>query len=324
MREITYTAALREALTEEMQADESVFLIGEDIADFGGVFGVTRGLLEKFGRSRVRQTPISEGAIVGAAVGAAMTGLRPVAEIMYVDFVNFAMDQIVNQAAKVRYMSGGTVKAPLVLRAQQGCGTCESAQHSQQLEAWFVHTPGLRVAIPSDVYDAKGLLKTAIRDDNPVVFLEHRLLYALRQEVPDGSWTVPFGQAAVKRKGKDITVVATSFCVHKALKAAGKLSNEIDIEVIDPRTLVPLDIDTIAISVKKTGRLLVVHESVTECGIGAEIVRQVVKRCFKSLKSPPRVLGGANVPMPFSKVLEERAVPQEKDVIETIETMLKE
>lgn len=322
MRDITYTAALREALFEEMEIDESIFLIGEDIADFGGVFGVTKNLLQKFGRKRVCQTPISEGAIIGAAVGAAMTGLRPVAELMYVDFIQFAMDQTVNQAAKLRYMSGGTVKVPVVIRAQQGCGTCEAAQHSQQLEAWFVHTPGLKVVIPSNPYDAKGLLKTAIRDDNPVIFLEHRLLYSAKQQVPEGTWTIPFGQAEVKKSGKDITVVATSLCVHKALEVAK--DNHFDIEVIDPRTLVPLDIDTIAESVVKTGRLLVVHESITQCGVGAEIIRLITEQYFKAFKTAPKVLGGAYVPMPFAKVLEENAVPQKRDIIETINNMMKE
>lgn len=324
MREITYTVALREALTEEMELDESVFLIGEDIADFGGVFGVTKGMLDKFGRRRICQTPVSEGAIVGTAVGAALTGLRPVAEIMYVDFITFAMDQVINQAAKLRYMSGGAVQIPLVIRAQQGSGTCEAAQHSQSLEAWFMHTPGLKVAMPSTVYDAKGLLKTAIRDNNPVIFLEHRLLYANRQEVPDNTWTVPFGQAAVRRDGKDITVVATLKMVQETMSAAEQLSPQIDIEIIDPRTLVPLDIDTIVRSIEKTGRLLVVHESVTQCGVGAEIVRQVVERCFKYLKSPPKVLGGQYIPMPFSKILEEKVVPQEADIIEAVQNMLSE
>ncbi|HBG25815.1 MAG: pyruvate dehydrogenase [Lentisphaerae bacterium GWF2_38_69] len=322
MRDITYTAALREALFEEMEIDESVFLIGEDIADFGGVFGVTKNLLQKFGRKRVCQTPISEGAIIGAAVGAAMTGLRPVAELMYVDFILFAMDQTVNQAAKLRYMSGGTVKVPVVIRAQQGCGTCEAAQHSQQLEAWFMHTPGLKVVIPSNPYDAKGLLKTAIRDDNPVIFLEHRMLYSARQQVPDDTWTIPFGRAEIKKSGKDITVVATSLCVHKALEVAK--DNHFDIEVIDPRTLVPLDIDTIAESVVKTGRLLVVHESIAQCGVGAEIIRLITEQYFKAFKTAPKVLGGAYVPMPFAKVLEENAVPQKRDIIETINNMMKE
>ena len=322
MRDITYTAALREALFEEMEIDESVFILGEDIADFGGVFGVTKNLLQKFGRKRVCQTPISEGAIIGAAVGAAMTGLRPVAELMYVDFIQFAMDQTVNQAAKLRYMSGGTVKVPVVIRAQQGCGTCEAAQHSQQLEAWFVHTPGLKVVIPSNPYDAKGLLKTAIRDDNPVIFLEHRMLYSARQQVPDDTWTIPFGRAEIKKSGKDITVVATSLCVHKALEVAK--DNHFDIEVIDPRTLVPLDIDTIAESVVETGRLLVVHESIAQCGVGAEIIRLITEQYFKAFKTAPKVLGGAYVPMPFAKVLEENAVPQKRDIIETINNMMKE
>ncbi len=322
MRELTYLDALNEALREEMERDENVFLIGEDIGSFGGVFGVEKGLWEKFGEKRVRQTPISEDAIVGTAVGAAMTGLRPVAEIMYIDFITCCMDQVVNQAAKLRYMSGGNLKMPLVIRAQGGSGTAEAAQHSQSLEAWFVHTPGLKVVMPATVYDAKGLLKTAIRDDNPVIFLEHRLLYNMKDNVPEGEWTVPFGKAEVKQEGKDITIVATSLMIHKALEAAKELAGNISIEVIDPKTLVPLDIDTILESVKKTSRLLVVHEAPTIAGVGAEIVRQVVEKAFDYLDGAPRVLGGKSIPMPFAPTLEKACTPQKEDIIKFVKEMV--
>lgn len=322
MRELTYLGALNEALREEMERDENVFLIGEDIGPFGGVFGVEKGLWEKFGEKRVRQTPISEDAIVGTAVGAAMTGLRPVAEIMYIDFVTCCMDQVTNQAAKLRYMSGGRIKMPLVIRAQGGSGTAEAAQHSQSLEAWFVHTPGLKVVMPATVYDAKGLLKTAIRDDNPVIFLEHRMLYNIKDNVPEGEWTVPFGKAEVKHEGKDITIVATSLMVHKALEAAKELAGSISIEVIDPRTLVPLDIDTILKSVKKTSKLLVVHEAPTIAGVGAEIVRQVVENAFDYLDGAPRVLGGRSIPMPYAPILEKACTPQKEDIVKLIKEMM--
>ena len=322
MRELTYLDALNEALREEMERDENVFLIGEDIGPFGGVFGVEKGLWEKFGEKRVRQTPISEDAIVGTAVGAAMTGLRPVAEIMYIDFITCCMDQVVNQAAKLRYMSGGRLKMPLVIRAQGGGGTAEAAQHSQSLEAWFMHTPGLKVVMPSTVYDAKGLLKTAIRDDNPVIFLEHRLLYNIKDNVPEGEWTVPFGKAEVKQEGKDITVVATSLMVHKALEAAKELVDSISIEVIDPRTLVPLDTNTILESVKKTSKLLVIHEAPTIAGVGAEIVRQVVEGAFDYLDGAPRVLGGRSIPMPYAPALEKACIPQKEDIVKFIKEMI--
>ena len=322
MRELTYLDALNEALREEMERDENVFLIGEDIGPFGGVFGVEKGLWEKFGEKRVRQTPISEDAIVGTAVGAAMTGLRPVAEIMYIDFITCCMDQIVDQAAKLRYRSGGRLKMPLVIRAQGGGGTAEAAQHSQSLEAWFMHTPGLKVVMPSTVYDAKGLLKTAIRDDNPVIFLEHRLLYNIKDNVPEGEWTVPFGKAEVKQEGKDITVVATSLMVHKALEAAKELVDSISIEVIDPRTLVPLDTNTILESVKKTSKLLVIHEAPTIAGVGAEIVRQVVEGAFDYLDGAPRVLGGRSIPMPYAPALEKACIPQKEDIVKFIKEMI--
>ena len=259
-----------------MERDETILLIGEDI----GIYGVTEGLLGRFGERRVKQTPISESAIVGAAVGAAITGLRPVAEIMYIDFITTAMDQIVNQSAKLSFMSGGQVRLPLVIRTPGGAGTREAAQHSQSLEAWFIHTPGLKVVMPSTAYDAKGLLKSAIRDSYPVIFIEHKLLYSQKESVPEGEWLVPLARADIKRKGDDITVVATSFMVHEALEAAEILSREMSVEVIDPRTLVPLDIETIIDSVRKTGRLLVIHEACTRGGIGAEIVREVTERTF--------------------------------------------
>ncbi|MBC7189325.1 alpha-ketoacid dehydrogenase subunit beta, partial [Candidatus Aerophobetes bacterium] len=255
MREITYREAIREALREEMRRDENVFLIGEDIAEFGGSYKVTLGLVEEFGKERVRNTPISESAIIGAAVGAAILGMRPVAEIMYIDFTTLAMDQIVNQAAKIKYMTGGQVKVPLVIRTQGGGGRSAAAHHSQSLEAWFFHVPGLKVVMPSTPYDAKGLLKAAIRDDNPVIYIEHKLLYAEKGFVPEEDYIIPLGKAEVKREGSDISIVATSLMVKKALLAAEELDRErISCEVIDPRTLYPLDKDTIFSSVKKTGR----------------------------------------------------------------------
>lgn len=321
MRTITYVEALNEAIIEEMEKDDRVFVIGEDVVS--GVFGVTKGLINKFGEKRVRNTPISESAIIGASVGASMTGLIPVAEMMYLDFITCAMDQVVNQAAKLSFMSGGQFKLPLVIRAQFGTGTREAAHHSQCLESWFVHTPGLKVVMPSSAYDAKGLLKTAIRSDSPVIFLEHRFLYSKKEEVPNGEWLVPFGEANIRKVGKDITVVATSYILHKVLEVADEISKEIDVEVIDPRTLVPLDIDTIINSVKKTKRILIVHEAVTRGGVGAEIIRQVVEKGFDYLDAPPKVLGGLEVPMPYSPILEDFCIPQKEDIIRIIKEMVK-
>jgi len=318
MRKIKFKTALNEALAEEMRQDERIVLIGEDIGLHGGVFGATQGLVEEFGPQRVRQTPISESAIVGTAVGGAMTGLRPVVEIMYIDFTTVAMDQIVNQAAKLTFMSGGKIRLQMVIRTQGGTGTGEAAQHSQSLEAWFAHVPGLKIVMPSTPYDAKGLLKSAIRDDNPVMFIEHKLLYSMIGEVPEEEYTLPFGSADVKRSGKDITVVATSHMVHKVLKVADKMKDEVDIEVVDPRTLVPLDIETITSSVRKTGKLLVVQESCERAGMGSEIVRTVVETAFDNLDHPPKVLGGRNIPMPYSPPLEQASIPQEKDIENTI------
>lgn len=315
MREITYREAIREALREEMRRDPSVFLLGEDIAEFGGSYKVTQGLLEEFGHERVRNTPISEAAIVGTALGAALVGMRPVAEIMYVDFMGIAMDQLVNQMAKIRYMFGGKAKAPVVIRTQQGTGRSSAAQHAQSLEAWFVHTPGLKVVQPSTPYDAKGLMKASIRDDNPVIFLEHKLLYAEKGPVPEEGYIVPLGKADVKRSGKDVTVVATSRMLLRALNAAKDLAQEgIDVEVIDPRTLSPLDEDTILESVQKTGKLVVVHEAVRRCGFGAEIAATVAEKAFDYLDAPVKRVTALDTPMPFNPKLEAFVTPDEDKI----------
>ena len=323
MRKIKYIDAVNEALLEEMERDERVFIIGEDVGPLGGGFGAIKGLLEKFGPQRVRQAPISESGFTGLGVGAAITGLRPIVEIMYIDFITCAMDQVINQAAKLSFMSGDQIKVPLVIRAPYGIGTREAAQHSQSLEAWFVHTPGLKVIMPSTAYDAKGLLKTSIRDDEPVIFIENRMLYFKNEEVPDGEWLIPLGEADIKLEGKDITVVAISNMVPKALDAAQELSKEISCEVIDPRTLVPLDIEKIVNSLKKTGKLLILHEAPVRGGVGGEILRQVLEIGFNHLKVPPKVLGGLNTPIPFSSVLEDVCVPQKEDIVRVIKEMVK-
>jgi pyruvate dehydrogenase E1 component beta subunit len=317
-RVITYAEALNEALREEMRRDPAVFVMGEDVAVWGGggVFGVTKGLVEEFGPERVRDTPISEEAIAAVAIGAAATGSRPVAEIMYVDFIGLAMEPIVNQAAKLRYMFGGKAKVPLVVRAQEGAGRGNAAQHSQSLEAWFCHIPGLKVVTPSTPADAKGLLKTAIRDDNPVIFLEHKVLYFSKGAVPSGEVTIPFGVADIKRTGSDVTVVGVHTMVGKALQAAEQLAAEgIELEVIDPRTLVPLDEETIVESVKKTGRLIVTHEAYTRAGYGGEIISRVVDSAFDYLDAPPIRVCAKDVPVPYSAPLESAALPQVEDLV---------
>jgi len=318
MRRITYADALNEAMYEEMARDERVFVIGEDVDIHGGVFNLTRRLVEDFGAKRCVGTPISEEGFVGMCVGAAAAGLRPIVEIMYMDFIMLAMDQLVNQMAKMRYMSGGQVRMAVTVRAQSGHGTAEAAQHSQSLEAWFVHTPGFKVCMPATVYDAKGLLKSAIRDDNPVLVIENRVLFYEEEEVPDGEWIVPLGVADVAREGTDVTVIATAYARRKALAAAKLLEDEISVEVIDPRTLVPLDMDTILKSVKKTGRVVVVHESPTRGGIGAEIVRRIVAEGFDYLDAPPIVHAGADLPIPFSPPLERACLPQPETIADTI------
>jgi len=310
MKEITYAQAINEALREEMARDPSIFLMGEDIGVYGGIFKVTQGLLEEFGEDRVRDTPISEAAIVGAGVGAALTGMRPVVELMFMDFATIAMDQIVNQAAKLRYMSGGQASVPLVIRTAAGAGRASAAQHSQSLEAWFVHVPGIKVVMPSTPYDAKGLLKTCLRGSDPVLFIEHKFLYREKGPVPDEDYQIPLGVADVKRPGRHATVVATSLMVKKSLEAAEQLAAEgIEVEVVDPRTLKPLDIDTIAASVRKTGRLLVVHEACKTGGVAGEIIASVLEECFDYLDAPPARVCGEDVPIPFAPELEQRAVP---------------
>jgi pyruvate dehydrogenase E1 component beta subunit len=314
--------AICEAFDEELARDDRVCLFGQDVGEFGGVFGTSALLQKKHGRRRVFDTPLSEAAILGTAVGAAMTGLRPIAEIMYVDFITVGMDPLVNQAAKLRYMSGGQVTMPLVVFTQCGAGTSEAAQHSQCLEAWFAHVPGLKVVMPATVADAKGLLKSAIRDDDPVVYIWHKFLYDLKEEVPDGDWIVPLGKAAVRHAGTDLTIVATSLMVHRALAAARALAGEVSVELIDLRTIVPMDVETVLTSVAKTGRLLVVHEANARFGIGAEVVRRVAQEAFDSLQCAPVVLGGAAVPMPFAHVLESVCMPQEEDIIAAARRML--
>ncbi|NPV69339.1 MAG: alpha-ketoacid dehydrogenase subunit beta [Firmicutes bacterium] len=312
---MTYAEAVRDALREEMRRDPSVFVLGEDVARFGGCFGVTGNLWTEFGEDRVRDTPISETAIIGTAVGAAATGMRPVAEIMFCDFLTVCMDQLVNQAAKMRYMFGGKARLPIVVRSPIGGGICAAAQHSQSLEAWFAHIPGLKVAMPSNPADAKGLLISAIRDDNPVMFFEHKVLYSSKGPVPEGSYTIPLGKACVKREGSDVTVVATSIMVNHAVAAAADLEKDgISVEVVDPRTLVPLDEDTILASVRKTGRVAIAHEAVARCGFGAEVAAIIAEKAAGSLKAPIIRVGAKAVPVPFSPVLEQFVLPGKADI----------
>ena len=324
MREISYAEAIREALRQEMQRDASVFLLGEDIGVYGGAFGVTQGLLDEFGPERVRDTPISEAVIAGAAAGAALTGMRPVSEIMFMDFTSLAMEQLVNQAAKTRYMFGGKAKVPMVLRTPAGSGTGAAAQHSQSLEAWFVHVPGLKVVMPSTPYDAKGLLVSAIRDDNPVIFVEQKLLYRIKGPVPEELYTVPLGVADVKRQGRDLTIVATGVMASRSLAAAEKLAQEgIEAEVVDPRTLKPYDEETITESVIRTGRILIVNEGYRLCGFAAEIAAMIGEGpAFMYLNAPIRRLTGMDVPIPYNRTLEYHAVPQEENIIATARELM--
>ncbi len=318
MRELTYAEALREALRQTMSADPAVFMIGEDIGVYGGAFGVSAGLLDEFGEERIIDTPISEAGIAGACIGAALTGMRPVGEIQFMDFVTLSMEQLVLQAAKIRFMFGGKAKVPMVLRMPGGSGTGAAAQHSESLENWFVHVPGLKVVMPSNPYDAKGLLRAAIYDDNPVIFVEHKLLYKTKGPVPEEPYTVPLGQSKVAREGRDVTIVATSIMVSRALQAADILAQEgIEAEIIDPRTLKPLDMTPIIESVKKTGRALVVHEAVKMGGFGGEVVSRIVEsEAFDYLEAPVRRLGGLDVPIPYNRTLEYHAVPQVENIVE--------
>jgi pyruvate dehydrogenase E1 component beta subunit len=310
MPEIRYVKAIADAIAEEMGRDERVILLGEDVGAPGGTFGATRGLFQQFGKERVRDTPISETAIVGAAVGAAANGLRPIVEIMFMDFIGTCWDQIVNQMAKMRYMFGGQVRLPLVLRTHTGAGLNAGPQHSGSLEAWAVHVPGLVVVMPSTPADMKGLLKAAIRDDNPVIVVENKTLYAMKGEVPAGDHLVPIGRAEVKRAGTDVTVVAVSRMVHEALKAAETLAKDgIGIEVLDPRTISPLDREALLASVAKTGRLVVAHEAWGPCGIGAEVAAVVAEHGFRSLKAPIRRVTPPFTPVPFSPPMEKFWLP---------------
>src|SRR6476646_2559173 len=316
MPELSYREAVRDALSTAMRQDDDVFIMGEDIAEMGGSMGVTAGMLDEFGKERVRNTPISEMALAGAAIGAAMQGMRPVAEIMYEDFLTLAAEQVVNQAAKLRYMSGGQLTVPVVFRTQGGAGWSPGAQHAQQLEAWFVHIPGLKVVFPSTPADVRGLLWSSIYDDNPVVFFEHRTLYPIKGEVPDELEPIPLGQARVHREGEDVTVIATGRLVHESLRAAEQ--EGISVEVGEPRTLLPLDEATLVESVKKTNRCVVAHEAVVRMGFGAEVAAIVQHQAFDYLDAPVERVGSKFAPIPFAPVMEQFVVPHAADVLEAV------
>ena len=319
MPELRYLEAVNQALLEEMERDERVFLFGEDVGLVGGTFRVTEGLMAEFGARRVRDTPISEAAIVGLAIGAAMVGMRPIAELMTMNFAIVAMDQIVNHASKIRYMFGGQVALPLVIRAPQGGGTQKASQHSHSIESWFVNTPGLRVVLPATPYDAKGLLKTAIRSEDPVLFIEHEMLYSTRGEVPEEEVLIPFGVAEVKRPGRDVTIIAWSKMLLEALQAAERLAEEgIEAEVIDPRTLAPLDFDTIVRSVSRTRRAVVVEEGWRNVGVGAEIAARLHESLFYELEAPVQRVAAADVPTPYAKNLERLALPHAGRIVEAV------
>ncbi len=337
MKKMYIAQALREAITEEMRRDETVFCIGEDIGTeggFGGAFTVTLDLWKEFGHERILDTPISEAGLTGVAVGAALMGMRPIADVQYTDFIFCAMDQLVNEAAKMRYMSGGKLKVPLVMRAPVGA-TTRGAQHAQSVESYFVHVPGLKVACPCTAYDAKGLLKTAIRDDNPVIFFEHKLLYGskgarkekggldVQGEVPEEEYLIPFGVADIKREGSDVTIVATLRMVYEAITAANQLEKEgINLEIIDPRTLVPLDKETIIKSVRKTNKLIIVHEDNLTGGWGAEVAALVADEAFDYLDAPIKRVCAPDTPVPFAPVMENFYIPNAEDIIKTIREIL--
>jgi len=324
VRELTMAEAVREALSEEMRRDPSVFIMGEDVAEAGTPFKVLSGMVEEFGKSRVIDTPISEPGFTGIGVGAAMTGLRPVVDIMFGDFLTLVMDQLVNQAAKVHYMSGGAWKVPMVLRTTLGASRRSAAQHSQSLQAWLSHVPGLKVVLPSTPYDAKGLLKTAIRDDNPVIFFEDKMMFRLKGPVPVEDYTIPFGVADIKREGQDITIVATSSMVQVALGAATLLEEiGISAEVVDPRTTWPLDEKTLIESAKKTSRAIVVDEGYEKYGVTAEIASVIATGAFYDLDAPVKRIGAMHVPIPFSPPLEDATIPTEKSVFEAARAMCK-
>ncbi len=320
MREITYAEAIREAMCEEMRRDENVIFLGEDIGIYGGAFGVSVGMFEEFGPRRVKDTPISEAAVAGVAVGAAATGLRPIAEIMFMDFVTLAMDQIVNQGAKMRYMFGGKAKVPMVIRFPAGSGTGAAAQHSQSLEAWLCHVPGLKVVAPSTPADAKGLLKAAIRDDNPVMFIEQKLLYRKKGFVPEEEYVTPLGKADIKREGKDVTIIVYGRMLDRVLAVAEEVAKEgTEIEVVDPMTLTPLDTETIVESVKKTGRAIVVHEACKTGGFGGEIASMIAEsEAFDFLDAPILRIAGLDTPVPYNPELEKAIVPSEEQIKQAV------
>jgi acetoin:2,6-dichlorophenolindophenol oxidoreductase subunit beta len=319
MPEVTYREAVRDALTHALRTDERVFLMGEDIAEMGGSMGVTQGLLDEFGPKRIRNTPISEMAIVGSGIGAAIQGMRPIVEIMYEDFLTLSMEQLVNQAAKHRTMSGGQVSVPLTIRTQGGAGWSPGAQHAQQVESWFVHVPGLKVVFASTPADVRGLLWTSIQDENPVIFFEHRTLYPIKGEIPDELEPIPLGKARIHREGTDVTVIATGRLVHEALHAAEDAEKEgISVEVVDPRTLQPLDEETIVDSVRKTTRCVTAHEAVTRGGFGAELAAIVQHGAFDYLDAPIERVGAKFGPLPFAPALEQWVVPHAVDVLEAV------
>ena len=325
MPELSYREAVRDALSRAMREDDDVFILGEDIAEMGGSMGVTQGMLDEFGPERVRNTPISEMALAGAAIGAAMQGMRPVAEIMYEDFLTLATEQIVNQAAKHRYMSGGQVSVPVVFRTQGGAGWSPGAQHAQQLEAWFVHIPGLKVVFASTPADVRGLLWSSIYDDNPIVFFEHRTLYGIKEEVPDELEPIELGKARVQREGDDVTVIATGRLVHESLAAAKEAEEDgISVEVVDPRTLQPLDEEALVASVKKTNRCVVAHEAVTRMGFGAEVAAVIQYQAFDWLDAPIERVGAKFTPLPFAPVMEESVVPHANDVLAAIKRTVRQ
>ena len=318
-RKISFSEAINEAMAEEMRRDDSVFLIGEDVGVFGGVFGVSAGMYDEFGEKRVRDTPISEIAIIGGGLGAALMGMRPIAEIMFADFVACAMDQVVNQAAKARYMSGGKANVPLTMRIVNGAPGSAAAQHSQSPEAWFMNVPGLKIAIPATPYDAKGLLKTAVRGEDPVLFFEHKMLYAVTGEVPEEDYTVPFGEAVVRREGKDVTIIAIGGVLPNVMTAVDQLANDgINAEVIDPRTLVPFDSETVIDSVKKTNRVVIVHEAHKRAGPGAEIAAMLAEEAIGYLDAPIMRVATKNVPFPYHPALEQYILPTVDDVITAV------
>ncbi len=322
--EITYRDAIREAMTYAMREDDSVFLMGEDVGVYGGAFGASRGMVEEFGEERIVDTPISEAGFVGLCAGAALVGMRPIAEIQFSDFITHCMDQLVNQAAKIRYMFGGEAEVPMVVRTPGGAGTGAAAQHSQSLEAWFIHVPGLKVVMPSTPYDAKGLLLAALDDPNPVIFYEHKLLYNRKGEVPEEPYRIALGEANVSREGEDVTIVAAGLVHRYALEAADTLADDgIEAEVVDLRTLSPMDHETVARSVEKTGKLVVVEEDVKTAGWGAEIVSRIVEgESFYALDRAPARVAGADVPIPYNKNLEARIRPSPEKVVEAVRSIL--